>query len=83
MSIGRYHWSNISSEAKFFVINASASLPWLALILYPSWKTLVIAALLTALLGYVQFKKTTLGRFVKSLKTVFLGHSLRVERPFR
>ncbi len=83
MSTGRYHWSNIAPEAKFFIINASASIPWLALILFPRWITLAIAVVLTAFLLYVQFKKMTFGKFLKSKKTVFLGHSIRVERPLK
>lgn len=81
MSTGRYHWSNIAPEAKFFVINAAASVPWLVLILFPRWSTLTIAIILTAFLLYVQFKKMTFMAFLKSKKTVFLGHSIRVERP--
>lgn len=80
MSTGRYHWSNISHEAKFFVINASASLPWIAMFLYPRWSTLLVAVVLTAFLLYVQFRKMTLGAFFKSKKTLFLGNSIRVER---
>ncbi|MGP1691071.1 MAG: IcmT/TraK family protein [Giesbergeria sp.] len=83
MSTGRYHWSNVSGEAKFFIINASASVPWLALILFPRWTTLAIALILTAFLLYVQFKKMNFRTFLKSKKTFFLGHSIRVERPFK
>ena len=83
MSTGRYHWSNIAPEAKFFVINASASIPWLALILHPRWSTLGIAVVLTAFLLYVQFKKMTLKTFLKSKKSFFLGNSIRVERPLK
>ena len=67
MSTGRYHWSNIAPEAKFFIINASASIPWLALILFPRWITLAIAVVLTAFLLYVQFKKMTFGKFLTHL----------------
>lgn len=83
MSTGRYHWSNIAPEAKFFAINASASIPWLALILFPRWSTLAIAIVLTAFMLYVQFKKMTIRAFLKSKKTLFLGHSIRVERPWK
>mgnify|MGYP003620867133 FL=1 len=83
MSTGRYHWSNIAPEAKFFIINASASIPWLVLILFPRWITLAIAVVQTAFLHYLQFKKMTFGKFLKSKKTFFLGHSIRVERPLK
>lgn len=79
---GRYHWSNIAPEAKFFMINATASIPWLALILFPRWSTLAVAIILTAFLLYVQFKKMTVRTFLKSKKSLFLGNSIRVERPF-
>lgn len=83
MAQGRYHWSNIAPEAKFFIINASASVPWLALILFPRWSTLFVALGLTAFLLFVQFKKMTFRTFLKSKKTFFLGHSIRVERPLK
>lgn len=83
MSTGRYHWSNIAPEAKFFIINASASVPWLGLILHPSWTTLVFAVVMTLFLLYVQFKKMTFRTFLKSKKTFFLGNSIRVDRPFK
>ncbi len=83
MATGRYHWSNVSPDAKFFIINASASVPWLVLLLWPRWSTLVIAAIVTILMLYVQFRKMTLRDYLKSKKTVFLGHSIRVERPLK
>lgn len=83
MSTGRYHWSNIAPEAQFFVINASASIPWLALILFPRWSTLTIAIVLTAFMLYVQFRQMTVRAFLKSKKTLFLGQAIRVERPWK
>lgn len=82
MSFGRYHWSNIAPEAKFFMINASASVPWLMVILHPRWWTLILAVLVTSFLLYIQFQKMTVTSFLKSKKPLFLGRSIRVERPF-
>ena len=83
MSTGRYHWSNVAPEAKFFIINGSASVPWLLLILWPRWWTLVLALATTGVLVYVQFKKLTLLTFLKSKKPLLLGSSIRVEQPFK
>jgi len=80
MSTGRYHWSNAAPEAKFFMVNATASVPWLALILYPRWITLMLTIAVTIFLLYVQFKKMTARAFLKSKKPLFIGCAIRVER---
>ena len=83
MSTGRYHWSNIAPDAKFFMINATAAVPWLALILFPRMKVLIFAAVTTCFLLYVQSKKMSVSAFIKSKKTLFLGKSIRVERSLK
>lgn len=74
MSSGRYHWSNCALPAKFFVINAVASLPWLALILFPRWSTLVLAILLTGILIYIEVvMKMTLSSFMRAVGVFLTG----------
>lgn len=80
MSTGRYHWSNCALPAKFFIINAVASVPWLLLILFPAWGTLIFAVLLTAILVYIEVvMKMTLGAFVRAV-TVFLTGRVKATR---
>jgi hypothetical protein len=57
MSEGRYHWSNTSLDAKFFGIPASAGVPWLLLLFFPSFTTIVIAAVATAFFCWLHFWK--------------------------
>lgn len=83
MAAGRYHWSNVAPEAKFFIINATASVPWLALLLWPRWSTLILAVVVTVFLIYVQFRKMTFKTYIKSKKPFFLGNAIRVEQPFK
>lgn len=54
MATGRYHWSNCAPPARFFGINAIASVPWLALVLHPGWTTFYAATVVTAALIYIE-----------------------------
>lgn len=74
MSSGRYHWSNCASPARFFVINASASVPWLILLLHPSWVTLELALGMTGVLIYIEvIKKMTVVAFLRAIGVQLVG----------
>lgn len=74
MSSGRYHWSNCALPAKFFVINAVASLPWLVLILFPRWSTLILAVVLTTILIYIEVVlKMTVSSFMRAIGVFLTG----------
>ncbi len=74
MATGRYHWSNCALPARFFRINAAAALPWLIVILHPSWNTLWIALAVTAILIYIEmFKKMTVKAYMRSLNILLTG----------
>lgn len=74
MAVGRYHWSNAAHTARFFVIDAFACVPMLALILHPSWMGLYVLLGTIAFLFYVErIKKMTLGAFFRSINLVFTG----------
>ena len=67
MATGRHHWSHCARPAKFFVINASAAVPWLALALMPGWTLLWIALTLSAALIYIEImKKMTVNAFLRA-----------------
>jgi len=74
MSTGRFHWSNCAAPAKFFKINAVASVPWLALVLQPGWTTLGTAVAVTAVLIYIEIvMKMTVGSFLRSVILALTG----------
>ena len=74
MSTGRYHWSNCALPARFFKINAVTALPWLAVILHPSWITFHCALLTTGVFIYVEIvKKMTIMAFVRSINLWMTG----------
>ena len=74
MAKGRYHWSRSAPPARFFVINASAALPWLMLLLVPAlWKFLLPLALcITFGLVYIEVVKKMTLRAVFRQAGVFL-----------
>lgn len=74
MATGRYHWSNGAYSARFFVINAIACVPVLALILHPSWFLLYIALGSTAVLVYIEkFMKMSMSAFFRSINIALTG----------
>lgn len=76
MAKGRYHWSRSAPPARFFVINASAALPWLLLLLVPAfWKFLLpLALLMTFSLVYIEVvKKMTVGAVCRQLGVFMVG----------
>jgi len=74
MATGRYHWSNCAPPARFFKINAAASLPWLAVILHPSWMTFYVALVVTAILLYVEIvKKMSVTAFMRAINVWLTG----------
>lgn len=74
MAAGRYHWSHCASPARFFKINAVASLPWLAVVLYPRWSTLIFAVVVSSALVYVEvIHRMTLRAFLRAVNVIFTG----------
>lgn len=71
---GRFHWSNCAPPAQFFKINATASVPWLALVLHPGWVTFFGALVVTFILLYIEIvKKMTVSAFVRALNIWLTG----------
>jgi len=79
MATGRYHWSRCAPPARFFMINASAALPWLMLLLVPAlWKYLLPLALcMTGGLVYIEVVKKMTVRAVFRQASVFLVGRVR------
>lgn len=79
MATGRYHWSRCAPPARFFVINASAALPWLMLLLVPAlWKLLLPLALsMTVALVYIEVVKKMTVRAVCRRAAVFMVGRVR------
>ena len=79
MATGRYHWSRCAPPARFFVINASAALPWLMLLLVPAlWKYLLPLALcMTFALVYIEVVKKMTVRAVCRRAAVFIVGRVR------
>ena len=74
MATGRYHWSNCAPPARFFKINAVASLPWLGVILHPNWTTFYVALVVTVILVYIEVvKKMTVGSFARAVNVWMTG----------
>jgi general stress protein CsbA len=74
MATGRYHWSNCAYPARFFKINATASLPWLGVVLHPSLTTFYVALVVTAILLYIEIvKKMTVTAFVRAINIWLTG----------
>lgn len=74
MATGRYHWSNCAYPARFFTINAAASIPWLGVILHPSWMTFYVALVATTILLYVEnVKKMTFTAFMRAINIWLTG----------
>lgn len=74
MSEGRFHWSNCAPPAKFFKINAASSVPWLILLLHPSWWGLYLAVGVTVTLIYIEVvKKMTVIAFMRSISISLTG----------
>lgn len=74
MAAGRYHWSNAAHSARFFIINAGACVPLLALILHPSWWGLYTAVTTVVFLFWVEkIKKMTLRSFARSINVTLTG----------
>jgi hypothetical protein len=74
MAVGRYHWSNAAHSARFFVIDAVACVPMLALILHPSWLGLYILLITVAFLFWVErIRKMSLAAFFRSINIVLTG----------
>jgi hypothetical protein len=74
MATGRYHWSNAAYAARFFVINVTAFIPVVGLILHISWFMLYLS------LGFVAFffwiervRKMSMSAFRRSLNIVLTG----------
>ena len=79
MATGRYHWSRSAPPARFFVINDSAALPWLMLLLVPAfWKFLLPLALcMTIGLVYIEVVKKMTVRAVLRRVGVFMVGRVR------
>ena len=76
MAIGRYHWSRCAPPARFFVINASAALPWLLLLLVPAWWKflLPLALCMTVGLVYIEVvKKMTVAAVCRQAAVLLVG----------
>ena len=76
MATGRYHWSRCAPPARFFVINASAALPWLTLLLVPLlWKFLLpLALVMTGGLVYIEVvRKMTVRAVVRQVAVFMVG----------
>lgn len=74
MAVGRYHWSNAAYSARFFVIDAFACVPMLAVIMHPSWTGLYLLLGTIAFLFYVErIKKMSIRAFFRSINLVFTG----------
>lgn len=65
---GRHHWSNAGESARFFVLDAVVSVPWLLCLLFPRIWTLCAALFVSCLCIYVEmFKGMSLLAFARSL----------------
>lgn len=74
MATGRYHWSNGAHSARFFIVNAVACVPLLALILHPSWWALYASLATFAFLFWVEkIKKMTISAFFRSVNIALTG----------
>ena len=74
MAQGRYHWSNGAYPAQFIKVNAIASIPWLGVILYPRWSTVILAVIVTGLFIYIEFvKKMTVKAFFRAIVIAATG----------
>lgn len=74
MVSGRYHWSNAAPPAAFGKINAVAAIPWLVVILHPSWWALYFALGVSAVLIYIElYKKMTLKSFAREVNIWVTG----------
>lgn len=74
MLTGRYHWSNCAFPARFFKINAVASLPWLSVVLHPSWTTACVALVVTGALIYIEtIRGMTVSAFLRAINVLLTG----------
>lgn len=74
MASGRYHWSQCAHPARFFQINANASIPWLIVALHPTYTTLGVSAAATAFFVYIEFvKKMNVITYIRSIRTALTG----------
>jgi hypothetical protein len=77
MAAGRYHWSNVSPEARFWIVNASAFVPWLVLLLFPSIRHVIYATVMTGLLLYIEYvKKMKVFTFLRAVGVWLTGRVL-------
>jgi len=83
MSTGRYHWSNLAPSAKFFILDAKAAIPWIALPLAPSWTLLGVAVGVTLFFVYVEvIRKLTITAFLRTLGMTLIGYERRARNHF-
>lgn len=76
MSQGRSHWSNLAVPAKFFMVNAVAGVPWLLMIVHPSWMVLYAASAITVFLVYIEvFKKMSPRAYFRALGVRLVGRT--------
>lgn len=74
MAQGRYHWSKSAPPARFIVINAIASVPWLLVLLFPRPTTAILAVIATAFFIYVEkYKKMTVEAYLRSIGLFLTG----------
>ena len=74
MATGRYHWSNGAYGARFFILNAVACVPLLALLLHPSWMLLYVWLGTVAVLAYIEiWKKMTIRAYLRSINIGLTG----------
>lgn len=84
MSEGRYHWSNTSLGAKFLGMPASAGVPWLLLLFFPSVTTIVVAAITTLFFCWLQlWKRMTPMDLLRKVRVLLTGRTKGTKNIFR
>lgn len=68
-----WHWRNTMRPARFFNLDARAALPFLVLLVYARWITLIVTCLLTLFFYILEQRGLTVPAALRSIRVWFVG----------
>lgn len=68
-----WHWRNSMRPVRFFNFDARAAIPYVFLLFYARWITLIICILSTALFWYLEKRGLTFSAALRTFRSWILG----------
>ena len=78
-----WHWRNTMRSVRFFNLDARASLPFLLLLVYARWSTIILCIIVTLVFRYLERKGLTFPAALRSLRVWVIGNHRPAWASFR